>query len=247
RGGPPRSTLTGMGEQRPPRMLFVEDDPVIRKATGDYLARNGFEVVLAEDGDRGLAAWRETEPVLALLDVMLPGIDGVALCRAIRAESQIPVILLSARSDPIDVVLGLEAGADDYVTKPFEPAVLAARLRAALRRAGSVEEERQGTVEVGALVIDRDGHEVARDGEALQLTPTEYRLLIEFVDNVGMALDRATLLERVWGYGWAGDTRLVDVHVQRLRAKIEADPSTPELVQTVRGVGYKLVRPSEAP
>ena len=236
-----------MGEQRPPRMLFVEDDPVIRKATGDYLARNGFEVVLAEDGDRGLAAWRETEPVLALLDVMLPGIDGVALCRAIRAESQIPVILLSARSDPIDVVLGLEAGADDYVTKPFEPAVLAARLRAALRRAGSVEEERQGTVEVGALVIDRDGHEVARDGEALQLTPTEYRLLIEFVDNVGMALDRATLLERVWGYGWAGDTRLVDVHVQRLRAKIEADPSTPELVQTVRGVGYKLVRPSEAP
>lgn len=228
-------------------MLFVEDDPVIRKATGDYLARNGFEVVLAEDGDRGLTAWRETEPVLALLDVMLPGIDGVALCRAIRAESQIPVILLSARSDPIDVVLGLEAGADDYVTKPFEPAVLAARLRAALRRAGSVEEERQGTVEVGALVIDRDGHEVARDGEALQLTPTEYRLLIEFVDNVGMALDRATLLERVWGYGWAGDTRLVDVHVQRLRAKIEADPSTPELVQTVRGVGYKLVRPSEAP
>ncbi|MFM7247270.1 MAG: response regulator [Actinomycetota bacterium] len=236
-----------MAEQRAPRMLFVEDDPVIRKATGDYLSRNGFEVVLAEDGDRGLAAWRETEPVLALLDVMLPGIDGVALCRAIRAESQIPVILLSARSDPIDVVLGLEAGADDYVTKPFEPAVLAARLRAALRRAGTGEEERQGTVEVGALVIDRDGHEVARDGEALQLTPTEYRLLVELVDNAGMALDRATLLDRVWGYGWAGDTRLVDVHVQRLRAKIEADPSAPELVQTVRGVGYKLVRPSEAP
>jgi len=228
-------------------MLFVEDDPVIRKATGDYLSRNGFEVVLAEDGDRGLAAWREMEPVLALLDVMLPGIDGVALCRAIRAESQIPVILLSARSDPIDVVLGLEAGADDYVTKPFEPAVLAARLRAALRRAGTGEEERQGMVEVGALVIDRDGHEVARDGEALQLTPTEYRLLVELVDHAGMALDRATLLDRVWGYGWAGDTRLVDVHVQRLRAKIEADPSAPELVQTVRGVGYKLVRPCEAP
>ena len=236
-----------MGEQRPPRMLFVEDDPVIRKATGDYLARNGFEVVLAEDGDRGLEAWRETEPVLALLDVMLPGIDGVALCRAIRAESQIPVILLSARSDPIDVVQGLEAGADAYVTKPFEPAVLAARLRAALRRAGTAEEERQGTVEVGALVIDRDGHEVSRDGEPLQLTPTEYRLLVEFVDNDGVALDRATLLDRVWGYGWAGDTRLVDVHVQRLRAKIEVDPSAPELVQTVRGVGYKLVRPSEAP
>jgi DNA-binding response OmpR family regulator len=229
-------------------MLFVEDDAVIRRATTDYLARNGFEVVAAADGDAGLAAWSESSPDLALLDVMLPGMDGVALCRAIRAESQIPVILLSARSDPIDVVSGLEAGADDYVTKPFEPAVLVARLRAALRRVAPAEEEaRTGTEQIGPLLLDRDGHEVLRDGEALQLTPTEYRLLVEFVDQVGMALDRATLLERVCGYGWAGDTRLVDVHVQRLRAKIEADPASPELVQTVRGVGYKLVRPSEAP
>lgn len=234
-----------MTETRPPRMLFVEDDPVIRRATADYLSRNGFDVVTAEDGDAGLAAWQTEEPVLALLDVMLPGMDGVSLCRAIRAESQIPVILMSARSDPIDVVMGLEAGADDYVTKPFEPAVLAARLRAALRRVAPADEERPAIVEVGALVVDREGYEVTRDGEALALTPTEYRLLIEFVDNVGMALDRATLLDRVWGYGWAGDTRLVDVHVQRLRAKIETDPASPELVQTVRGVGYKLVRPSE--
>ncbi len=228
-------------------MLFVEDDPVIRQATADYLSRNGFDVVTAEDGDAGLAAWQANEPVLALLDVMLPGMDGVSLCRAIRSESQIPVILMSARSDPIDVVMGLEAGADDYVTKPFEPAVLAARLRAALRRVAPADEDRPATVQVGALLVDREGYEVTRDGEPLALTPTEYRLLIEFVDNVGMALDRATLLDRVWGYGWAGDTRLVDVHVQRLRAKIEVDPASPELVQTVRGVGYKLVRPSEDP
>jgi DNA-binding response OmpR family regulator len=154
------------------------------------------------------------------------------LCRAIRAESQIPVILMSARSDPIDVVMGLEAGADDYVTKPFEPAVLAARLRAALRRVAPADEDRPAIVEVGSLVVDREGYVVTRDGEALALTPTEYRLLVEFVDNVGMALDRPTLL---------------DVHVQRLRAKIEVDPASPELVQTVRGVGYKLVRPSEDP
>ena len=229
------------------RLLFVEDDPVIRKATADYLVRNGFDVVTAEDGDAGLALWRESEPVLALLDVMLPGMDGVSLCRAIRAESQIPVILMSARSDPIDVVMGLEAGADDYVTKPFEPAVLAARLRAALRRVAPADGDRPAVEEIGPLMIDREGYEVTRDGEPLALTPTEYRLLVEFADNVGMALDRATLLERVWGYGWAGDTRLVDVHVQRLRAKIEADPASPELVQTVRGVGYKLVRPSEEP
>jgi DNA-binding response OmpR family regulator len=225
----------------------VEDDPVIRRATADYLGRNGFDVVTAEDGDAGLLAWRSSEPVLALLDIMLPGMDGVSLCRAIRAESQIPVILMSARSDPIDVVMGLEAGADDYVTKPFEPAVLAARLRAALRRVAPADEDRPAIVEVGSLVVDREGYVVTRDGEALALTPTEYRLLVEFVDNVGMALDRPTLLERVWGYGWAGDTRLVDVHVQRLRAKIEVDPASPELVQTVRGVGYKLVRPSEDP
>ena len=236
-----------MSETRLPRMLFVEDDPVIRRATADYLGRNGFDVVTAEDGDAGLLAWRSSEPVLALLDIMLPGMDGVSLCRAIRAESQIPVILMSARSDPIDVVMGLEAGADDYVTKPFEPAVLAARLRAALRRVAPADEDLPAIVEVGPLVVDREGYAVTRDGEALALTPTEYRLLVEFVDNVGMALDRPTLLERVWGYGWAGDTRLVDVHVQRLRAKIEVDPASPELVQTVRGVGYKLVLPSEDP
>jgi DNA-binding response OmpR family regulator len=236
-----------MSDPRAPRVLFVEDDAVIRRATGDFLARNGFEVVVAPDGEQGLAAWREREPDLCLLDVMLPGLDGVQLCREIRRESQIPIVFLSARSDAISVVLGLEAGADDYVEKPFEPAVLAARLRAALRRVTTQAEgggEALPVEQIGALAVDRAGYGVTKNGEAVSLTPTEYRLLIELVDNAGIALDRATLLERVWGYGWAGDTRLVDVHIQRLRAKIEDDPSTPEMVQTVRGVGYKLTRPS---
>ena len=154
-----------------------------------------------------------------------------------------PIIFLSARTDAIDIVLGLEAGADDYVTKPFEPAVLAARVRAALRRVGRPAPCRpSGVVRVGSIAIDRAGHVVRRDGDAIALTPTEYRLLVELMDHPGVALDRAALLERVWGYGWAGDSRLVDVHVQRLRAKIEDDPTNPELVLTVRGVGYKLAR-----
>jgi DNA-binding response OmpR family regulator len=238
-----------MSDPRQPRIVFVEDDAVIRRATADYLSRNGFEVVAAPDGEKGLAAWRAEQPDLCLLDVMLPGLDGVQLCREIRRESQIPIVFLSARSDAISVVLGLEAGADDYVEKPFEPAVLAARLRAALRRSSAQAADGGDDVppieRIGALELDRAGYGVSRDGEPLSLTPTEYRLLVELADNAGIALDRATLLERVWGYGWAGDTRLVDVHIQRLRAKIEDDPSAPEMVQTVRGVGYKLTRPSE--
>lgn len=232
------------------KILVVDDEPDALELVSFNLKAAGHEVVTAQDGQEALKKARQTVPDLILLDVMLPEVDGMEVCKLLRrdgATSSIPIIMLTAKAGEIDRVLGLELGADDYVTKPFEPAVLAARLRAALRRAGTAEEERQGTVEVGALVIDRDGHEVSRDGEPLQLTPTEYRLLVEFVDNDGVALDRATLLDRVWGYGWAGDTRLVDVHVQRLRAKIEVDPSAPELVQTVRGVGYKLVRPSEAP
>ncbi len=234
-----------MNELRPPRILLVEDDPVIREATAVGLRRNGFDVETAADGMAGLDSFRREAPSLALLDIMMPGLDGVALCREIRRESQIPIVFLSARSDAVDVVLGLEAGADDYVTKPFDPAVLAARLRAALRRATleTPEEPTETGVErIGPLEIDRAGHVVERDGEALGLTPTEYRLLVELADHAGIVLDRATLLDRVWGYGWAGDTRLVDVHIQRLRTKIEDDPANPQLVVTVRGVGYKLVR-----
>jgi DNA-binding response OmpR family regulator len=231
-----------VNELRPNEILLVEDDEVIREATAESLRRDGFEVRMAGTGPDGLAAFRDREPSLAILDVMLPGLGGVELCREIRRDSQVPIVFLSARTDAIDIVLGLEAGADDYVTKPFEPAVLAARVRAALRRARPAPMPDGGVDRVGPVAIDRAGHVVTKDGVPLALTPTEYRLLAELMDNPGVALDRAALLERVWGYGWAGDSRLVDVHVQRLRAKIEADPTNPELVLTVRGVGYKLAR-----
>ncbi len=231
-----------MSELRPNEILLVEDDEVIREATAESLRRDGFEVRMAGTGPDGLTAFRDREPSLAILDVMLPGLGGVELCREIRRDSQVPIVFLSARTDAIDIVLGLEAGADDYVTKPFEPAVLAARVRAALRRARPAPMPDGGVDRVGPVAIDRAGHVVTKDGVPLALTPTEYRLLAELMDNPGVALDRAALLERVWGYGWAGDSRLVDVHVQRLRAKIEADPTNPELVLTVRGVGYKLAR-----
>ncbi len=232
-----------MNAFRKPLVLLVEDDEVIRAATSRSLERDGFAVVTSSTGPDGLVEFQRSRPAVAVLDVMLPGLDGVELCREIRRTSQVPVVFLSARTDAIDIVLGLEAGADDYVTKPFDPAVLAARLRAALRRSGTSAEADVDQSSFGSVTIDHRGREVTRDGEEVRLTPTEYRLLDELARNAGLVLDRSTLLDRVWGYGWAGDGRLVDVHVQRLRAKIEDDPTRPTLVQTVRGVGYKLVRP----
>ncbi|CAK7288388.1 two-component system response regulator CseB [Streptomyces misionensis] len=227
-------------------VLFVEDDDVIREATQLALERDGFAVTAMPDGLSGLAAFRANRPDIALLDVMVPGLDGVSLCRRIRDESTVPVIMLSARADSIDVVLGLEAGADDYVTKPFDGAVLVARIRAVLRRfghaGGSHHSEETGsavqdgsTLTFGDLRIDTDGMEVRRAGEPVALTPTEMRLLLEFSSAPGSVLSRDKLLERVWDYGWGGDTRVVDVHVQRLRQKIGQDR-----IETVRGFGYKL-------
>ncbi|SED30932.1 MULTISPECIES: two-component system response regulator CseB [Streptomyces] len=227
-------------------VLFVEDDDVIREATQLALERDGFAVTAMPDGLSGLAAFRANRPDIALLDVMVPGLDGVSLCRRIRDESTVPVIMLSARADSIDVVLGLEAGADDYVTKPFDGAVLVARIRAVLRRfghaGGSHHPEETGsavqdgsTLTFGDLRIDTDGMEVRRAGEPVALTPTEMRLLLEFSSAPGSVLSRDKLLERVWDYGWGGDTRVVDVHVQRLRQKIGQDR-----IETVRGFGYKL-------
>ncbi|MFD8669245.1 two-component system response regulator CseB [Streptomyces microflavus] len=230
-------------------VLFVEDDDVIREATQLALERVGFTVTAMPDGLSGLEAFRADRPDIALLDVMVPGLDGVSLCRRIRDESTVPVIMLSARADSIDVVLGLEAGADDYVTKPFDGAVLVARIRAVLRRFGHAagpegtgqggtegEAERLGGVLVfGDLEVDTDGMEVRRAGEQVALTPTEMRLLLEFSSAPGTVLSRDKLLERVWDYGWGGDTRVVDVHVQRLRTKIGQDR-----IETVRGFGYKL-------
>jgi DNA-binding response OmpR family regulator len=217
------------------RILLVEDDATIREMTQLSLERDGFKVSTAADGSCGLEAFRAQAPDLVLLDVMLPGLDGISVCRAIRETSVVPVVMLTARTDAVDVVLGLEAGADDYVTKPFEPAVLAARLRAVLRRATRTEPAPE--LRFGSLEIDPLGMVVRRDGEELSLTPTEYRLLLMLAENAGIVLSRERLLEEVWGYVWAGDTRLVDMHVRRLRGKIGHDA-----IETVRGAGYKMVR-----
>jgi DNA-binding response OmpR family regulator len=217
-------------------ILLVEDDATIREMTQLSLERDGFVVDTAADGPAGLEAFRAGSPDLVLLDVMLPGLDGVSVCRAIRESSVVPVVMLTARTDAVDVVLGLEAGADDYVTKPFEPSVLAARLRAVLRRVTRAAP--QQPLRFGDLEIDPLGMVVIRGGEQLSLTPTEYRLLLMLAENAGIVLGRERLLEEVWGYVWAGDTRLVDMHVRRLRGKVG-----PEVIETVRGAGYKMVRP----
>ncbi|GAA4020694.1 two-component system response regulator CseB [Allokutzneria multivorans] len=216
-------------------VLLVEDDDVIREATQLSLERDGFRVTVAEDGIAGLAAFRAQRPDVALLDIMLPGINGVSLCRQIRDESPTPVIMLSARADPVDVVLGLEAGADDYVTKPFDSTVLVARIRAVVRRMGRAEQPSAKQLSFGDLEIEKDGLEVRRAGRRLELTPTELRLLLCFAESPGNVLTREVLLEQVWDYQWGGDSRVVDVHVQRLRAKIGQDR-----IETVRGFGYKL-------
>jgi DNA-binding response OmpR family regulator len=221
------------------RVLLVEDDAVIREATQLALERHGFTVSVAEDGLTGLAQFRAERPDVALLDLMLPGMNGVSLCRQIREEGNTPVIMLSARADPIDVVLGLEAGADDYVTKPFDSTVLVARIRAVVRRMGRVPVPQNASVlSFGDLQVDRDALEVRLGGRLVDLTPTELRLLLCFVDSPGTVLTRDVLLEQVWDYQWGGDSRVVDVHVQRLRTKIGQD-----LIETVRGFGYKLKTP----
>jgi DNA-binding response OmpR family regulator len=217
------------------RVLLVEDDDVIREATQLALERNGFTVEVAADGLTGLAAFRARTPDVALLDIMLPGMNGVSLCRQIREESPTPVIMMSARADPVDVVLGLEAGADDYVTKPFDSTVLVARIRAVVRRMSRAAVPATTGTTFGDLEVDRDALEVRLKGRPVELTPTELRLLLCFVDSPGTVLTRDVLLEQVWDYQWGGDSRVVDVHVQRLRAKIGQD-----LIETVRGFGYKL-------
>ncbi|MCE7006822.1 response regulator transcription factor [Kibdelosporangium philippinense] len=217
-------------------ILLVEDDAVIRETTQLSLERDGFTVSVAEDGITGLEKFRAEAPDVALLDLMLPGMNGVSLCRQIREESPTPVIMMSARSDPIDVVLGLEAGADDYVTKPFDSTVLVARIRAVVRRMGRAEAVNdEQPLRFGDLEVQRNGLEVRVAGQPVELTPTELRLLLCFVDSPGNVLTRDVLLEQVWDYQWGGDSRVVDVHVQRLRAKVGQDR-----IETVRGFGYKL-------
>lgn len=223
-------------------ILVVEDDASIRELTQRGLQQAGFEVLTAASGDEGLERFHAEHPDAVVLDVMLPGIDGLEVCKAIRASSATPVVMLTARSDTLDVVVGLESGADDYVTKPFEMAELIARVRASLRRASRSDQTHGDLLRVGSLQIDVAAHTVGRDGRPIELTPTEFRLLTELARHPGQVLSREQLLELVWGYDYLGDSRLVDATIQRLRAKIEPEPSEPQLVETVRGVGYRAVR-----
>jgi two-component system response regulator MtrA len=221
-------------------LLLVEDDASIREIVSIGLKAAGFRVETATDGRLGLASARSGAFDAVILDVMLPSIDGFEVCREIRKFSRVPVLLLTARTDLIDVVVGLESGADDYVKKPFELPELIARLRAVLRRAAAPAPE--AVITIGELEIDPAGFTARRDGVELALTATEFRLLVEFARRPGQVFTRELLLQRVWDYEYLGDSHLVDVAVQRLRAKVEADPAHPVLIKTVRGVGYRLDR-----
>jgi DNA-binding response OmpR family regulator len=207
------------------------------------LTRQGHQVTTAATGEEGLALWQSQRPELVVLDVMLPGLDGFEVCRRIRRTDQVPIILLTARSDDIDVVVGLESGADDYVVKPVQPRVLDARIRAVLRRHGSSPADAADTASYGELVVDRSAMTVSRAGTPVSLTPTELKLLVELSRRPGQALSRQQLLRLVWDHDYLGDSRLVDACVQRLRAKVESVPSDPQLIRTVRGIGYRLDPP----
>jgi len=218
------------------RVLVIDDDAALAEMLGIVLRGEGFDPVFCADGAGALAAFRESKPDLVLLDLMLPGRDGVDVCRSIRAESGTPIVMLTAKSDTVDIVVGLESGADDYIVKPFKPKELIARIRARIRR---FDYAPSGNLIVGDLDIDINGHTVKRSGQNLLLTPLEFDLLACLARKPGQVFTREVLLQEVWGYRHAADTRLVNVHVQRLRAKVEHDPEHPEIVLTVRGVGYK--------
>jgi DNA-binding response OmpR family regulator len=221
------------------RILTVEDDERIRTAVKMALEDEGWTVEEADSGEDALESFNRHPTDVVLIDIMLPGVDGFEVCRSIRRTSDVPIVMVTARADTHDVVAGLEAGADDYLTKPFAPKELSARIRALLRRARTAD---PGVTHMkfGDLEINPEEGMVLRDGVEVHLTKTEFRLLVELASSPGRVFSREVLLERVWGYGYFGDGRLVDVHIRRLRTKIETDAANPRHVVTVRGLGYKL-------
>jgi two-component system, OmpR family, response regulator RegX3 len=222
------------------RVLVVEDEDSFSDALSFMLRREGYEVFVASDGNAAVSEFDKHGPDLVLLDLMLPGISGTEVCRIIRGKSSVPIIMLTAKDGEVDKVVGLELGADDYVTKPFSSRELLARVRAVLRRHGDVEELLPATIEAGSVRIDIERHVVSVRGENITMPLKEFDLLELLVRNSGRVLTRNQLIDRVWGADYVGDTKTLDVHIKRLRAKIEIDPSTPIHINTVRGLGYKF-------
>jgi DNA-binding response OmpR family regulator len=225
-------------------ILVVDDEPTLRETLADALEADGFRVVTAADGREALARFREHLPELVVLDLMLPELSGIEVCRIIRQESGIPILMLTAKSSELDKVLGLELGADDYVTKPFSLRELSARIRALLRRAEPPAPDVPATVPLGDLTVDLAGHRLLRKGSPVPVKPKVFDLLAFLMRHPGQVFSREQLLDQVWGYDYAGETRTVDVHVHWLRSAIEPEPAAPALIQTVRGVGYVFRRPA---
>jgi two-component system response regulator MtrA len=226
----------GDGFSHKGRVLVVDDDAALAEMLTIVLRQEGFDTRMVTRGDEAMDAFRDYKPDVVLLDLMLPGRDGIDVCKEIRAESGVPIVMLTAKGDTVDVVVGLESGADDYVVKPFKPKELVARIRARVRRFDTATPE---SLTIGDLAIDVPGHSVSRNGDQISLTPLEFDLLLCLARKPWQVFTREVLLEQVWGYRHSADTRLVNVHVQRLRSKVEHDPEHPEIVVTVRGVGYK--------
>lgn len=217
------------------RVLVVDDDQALSEMLGIVLRAEGYDALFCDDGSKAQGIFKETKPDLILLDLMLPGIDGIEVCKRIRSESGVPIVMLTARGDTLDVVKGLESGADDYIVKPFKPKELVARIKARLRK----EDAKAELLTLADLTIDVVGHSVKRDGKEISLTPLEFDLLLALARKPWQVYTREQLLTDVWHYRNPADTRLVNVHVQRLRSKVEHDPENPQIVMTVRGVGYK--------
>jgi len=229
-------------------ILVVEDETTLRETLADALEAEGFQVVQAGDGSEALARFRSDRPDLVLLDLMLPELSGIEVCRIIRSESSVPIVMLTAKDSELDKVVGLELGADDYLTKPFSLRELTARIRALFRRSEQTATSAvaaQSTVDLGRVQVDLAGHRLLRDGAAVPIKPKAFELLAFLLRNPGQAFTRDQLLEHVWGYDYAGETRTVDVHVHWLRSTLEDDAAAPKFIHTVRGVGYVFRRPPE--